>query len=552
MNMSQQTGKERAYLGVFQEVTRLISMVLDSQQVMDLVVRRLPELLEVDAATIRLLDPGTNTLVLGAAHGLSAQYLSRPTIDSDEAMATIMGGKPLARTDLDRDPAYLDSDMAAKEGIKSVLALPILFQGHIIGLMRLLTKSPRVFTGTEISFAMALAEQIGMAISNARLFTEMEQQVDFLTELRQISQLVNSTLDLEEILAAVVDKLPRIMGMKACTIRLLKPESNRLELVAASGLSKEYLKRGQIKKENSIFKALKGEAVAVFDAESDPRVEYHECIRREGIKSILAVPVKKGAEIIGVLRLLTTEHHVFSASEVNFATAVAEEGGNAIENARTFQKINLLFNQIEENERFLQNILDSLWAQLVVIDTNHHVVMANRRFLEEHGQGEEEILGRSYARVSPWGDQQAVDRVLAEGKPAASVDRFAREDGEKWLERSLTPITDEAGRVEFVIEAVRDITARQLLEKEKCERMKLAGVLEMAGSAAHELNSPLFAALGTAQLLKDDLQDAEMTQDLDMIIRNMKVMSEITKKMITMTGFKTRDYVGGTAIVDLE
>ncbi|MBI4793644.1 MAG: hypothetical protein HY789_13150, partial [Deltaproteobacteria bacterium] len=50
--------KERGYLEIFQKVARLISMVLDPQQVMDLVVRRLPELLEVDAATIRLLDAG--------------------------------------------------------------------------------------------------------------------------------------------------------------------------------------------------------------------------------------------------------------------------------------------------------------------------------------------------------------------------------------------------------------------------------------------------------------------------------------------------------------
>ena len=77
MKAAASINKEKEYLQVFQKVTKLITMVLDPQQVMDMVVRSLPELLDVDAVTIRLLDSSTNTFVLGAAHGLSDEYLSR-------------------------------------------------------------------------------------------------------------------------------------------------------------------------------------------------------------------------------------------------------------------------------------------------------------------------------------------------------------------------------------------------------------------------------------------------------------------------------------------
>ena len=547
--------KERGYLEIFQKVARLISMVLDPQQVMDLVVRRLPELLEVDAATIRLLDAGTNTFVLGAAHGLSAAYLSRGAIDTRDAMDMIMQGLPVAKTGLDVDPRYPHSDEAAREGIKSVLSLPIIFQEHIIGIMRLLTRKTRSFTPMEISFSMTLAEQIGVAISNGRLFTEMEKQVDFLKEVRDISRLVNSTLDLNEILQTVVDKLPKIMGMKACTIRLLQPETNQLELVAASGLSQEYLQRASIKKENSIFMALKGEAVAVFDAPNDPRVQYHESIRKEGIKSILAVPIRKGQEIIGVLRLLTTEHHCFTPSEISFTTAVAEEGGSAIRNALTFQKINLLFNQIEENERFLQTILDSLWDSIIVVDRRKRVVMANRRFLQQENFSENDLLGRPYDLIIPWkkrdGQPCPVDLVLASGDRLIRTDQATGPDQLQWLERSISPIFDDAGRVEYAIETVRDISSLKSLEQEKLEREKLAGVLEMAGTAAHELNSPLFAALGTAQLLRDDMDNEGQRAEMDIIIRNMQAMAALTKKMTAMTGFTSKEYVGDARIIEL-
>ena len=106
---------------------------------------------------------------------------------------------------------------------------------------------------------------------------------------------------------------------------------------------------------------------------------------KEGIKSILAIPISNEREIIGVLRLLTGEHHSFTAVETNFAVTVAEEGGNAIQKARTYRKITLLFNQIEEHERFLQTILDSLWMQLLVVDPDKRVIMVNKHFLETKG-----------------------------------------------------------------------------------------------------------------------------------------------------------------------
>ena len=84
------------------------------------------------------------------------------------------------------------------------------------------------------------------------------------------------------------------------------------------------------------------------------------------------------------------------------------------------------------------------------------------------------------------------------------------------------------------------------------ERIKLKGILEIAGTVAHELNSPLFAALGTAQLMRDDIQSEALLEDLNIITRNMKQMAELTKKMITMTGFETKDYVGEAKIVELK
>lgn len=553
------TQKHSDYLEVFQEVTRLISSLHDPQQVIDLVVKRLPELLEVDAATIRLLDSGTDSFVLGAASGLSDQYLSRSTIDSSEVMEALKKGRPIARKDIDIVCDHDSCVYVSKEGVKSAMSLPILFNNEVIGLLRLLTKDSREFAKSEIAFAMSLAEQVGMALTNSRLFQELEVQVKFLSELREISSLVNSTLNLDDILKIIVDKLPPLLKVKGCTVRLLHPATNRLELVAASGLSETYLNRGSISRENAFFKAVSGEPVAIYDAANDPRVDYHDAIRKEGIKSILVVPIKDGKEIIGILRLLTAKPRSFTPSEINFTVTVAEEGGNAIQKARTYRQITLLFEQIEEHERFLQTILDSLWLQLLVVAPDKRVIMANKFFLETRNFKENEVLGEHYHNVVPWHTADVsrcpIQTVFKEKKALAILDHLedhSNSEGSKWYERHLTPIHGVDGKVDFVIEAVRDITDQQLLEQEKLERVKLEGVVEMAGTAAHELNSPLFAALGTAQLLRDDLTSEEMIEEMDMIIRNMKKMGELTRKMTEATGFESREYVGDTKIVSLK
>jgi two-component system, NtrC family, sensor kinase len=554
MRSKESETRDRRYLQVFQQVTRMISMVHDDRQVMEKIVLSLPALLRIDACTIRLLDPATGGFVLGAAAGLSPAYLARPDVDSKETMELVSSGSPVAMVEIERSPHRPFREAARDEGITSVLTLPISFQGGVIGIMRLLTRRTRHFTDEEISFSMALAEQAGIAISNGRMFKQLEHQVDFLREVQAISKLVGSTLDLDTVLRTIVERLPAGMQAQGCTIRLLTPQTNRLVLVASSGLSQEYLDRGEVVDEKNAIRALKGEPVAISNVLEDDRVFYKEHMGREGIKSLLAVPIKAKEEVIGIIRVLAREYRTFSKAEVNFSMAVAEVGGAAIANARTYRKITLLFNQIEEQEMFLANILDCIRQQLLVVDRQRRVVMANRAFIEIDGRKESDVLGLDYGRICRMeleGELCPVDQVLLTGQMATIVQQIGEGDGTQWFERTATPMMNETGELEFVIEIIRDLTAQRRLEAEQEERSKLQGVVEMAGTVAHEINSPLFAALGTAQLLEVDAAGDEQKEDIGTIVRNLNIIRELTAKMTAMTGYRSRDYVGETRIIAL-
>ncbi len=326
--------KEREYLNVFQEVAQAVSSTLSLDDVLSLIVRKIPEVLNLKAATIRLLDADGMRLELVAAHGLSEKYLSRGPVDTEENIREALKEKPVAIYDATTDPRLTYRKEAEEEGIKSILTLPIIARGRVIGILRLLTGWPRHFSEQEISFAGALAEQCGTAIENARLYEQQHREMRYLRTIQEVLTAATSTAALSEVLALIVRKIPEIMEMKAATIRLLDASGNRLELVAAHGLSERYLNRGSVDSEKSMALALSGEPVVISDATDDSRVDYHDSARDEGIRSMLVVPIVVRRRVIGVLRLLTDQIRQFSQDEIDFAVTIAEQGGIAIEMAR--------------------------------------------------------------------------------------------------------------------------------------------------------------------------------------------------------------------------
>ncbi|MCF8079417.1 MAG: GAF domain-containing protein [Desulfobacterales bacterium] len=166
-----------------------------------------------------------------------------------------------------------------------------------------------------------------------------ERTAPFIDLYVEVTKAITASLDLDKVFDLITEKIPDVMGVDAATIRLLDASGKNLVLKASRGLSREYLNRGTIDTEEPVFKALKGEPIVIEDAANDPRIKYPDATKKEGISSILAVPITVQDEIIGILRLLTEEVRYFSEADVNFAMAVAEQGGVAIQRAIDYNKI---------------------------------------------------------------------------------------------------------------------------------------------------------------------------------------------------------------------
>lgn len=160
----------------------------------------------------------------------------------------------------------------------------------------------------------------------------------YLQGFMNISKAVTSTLEYREVLQTIVEEVTKVFQVKGCTLLLLDESKTRLDQVAAYGLSAKYLEKGPLDVKKSIGETTAGTPVQIYDTQDDPRVQYPAEAREEGIASIFAVPIKIRERIIGNLRIFTGKKRRFFSYEVDYAMAIAEQCGIAIENALMFSK----------------------------------------------------------------------------------------------------------------------------------------------------------------------------------------------------------------------
>jgi GAF domain-containing protein len=155
--------------------------------------------------------------------------------------------------------------------------------------------------------------------------------------LIKVSRTLSKSKNPEEIIRTTVESIKAALDIKGCTLFLINRKSKKLEIAASTGLSAEYLKKGPVSTLRSIADSLKDGPIGVYDVNDDPRVQYPEAAKKEGIASILSVPIMIGDEAIGAIRVYTAEKWEFTLDDVNFVQALAQIAGILIEMTRLYQ-----------------------------------------------------------------------------------------------------------------------------------------------------------------------------------------------------------------------
>lgn len=152
--------------------------------------------------------------------------------------------------------------------------------------------------------------------------------------LVKVAKAISHSKDPEEVVLMTVESIKTALDAKGCSLFLFNSKTNELELAASYGLSDEYLNKGPISALHSIAQSLEAGPVAIYDVMDDPRIQYPKEAQKEGVASLLSVPIIVGGHLIGAMRVYTSEPWEFTLEDVNFVQALAQIAGMAINMAR--------------------------------------------------------------------------------------------------------------------------------------------------------------------------------------------------------------------------
>ncbi len=291
--------------------------------------------------------------------------------------------------DLIEDEGYLDERapqvVAAVElgGVRTMLAVPMLKENEVIGAFTVYRQEVRPFTDKQIDLVKNFANQAVIAIENARLLNELRQRTDELGrsvgELRaldEVSQAVNSTLDLEAVLNTIVAKAVQLSGTEAGAIYVFDNLQREFHLRATYGMDQELitaLTEQHIRLDEPIVAQVlaQPEPIQVADLRDGEPSAVNEVILRAGFRALLVAPLRRGEDLVGMLVVRRRTPGAFAPNTIDLMKTFAAQSALAIQNARLFHEIEEKSRQLAEasqhKSQFLANMSHELRTPLNAI-----------------------------------------------------------------------------------------------------------------------------------------------------------------------------------------
>lgn len=324
--------------------------LLRPQQLLQRILRHAVKMTGATSGSLCLLNPNTGALDIEASVGLGPRA-RRTKLRIGEGITGYVAssGQSLRIDDVGVDRRYVPLDPL----VRSELAVPLMLRGQVVGVINLDSTMVAAFTARHerelARLAASAAQSIRLAWEIDRLRVRSEQ----LEALVDMGQAIISQDQLSSVLQRIARESCRLMNAKLCSLMLLNEGGRELVLRAWYGASRAYIKKPNLPVQESLVGVVVNrlKPLTVLNVLGHQRYQHTELARREGLVSLLAVPLTLDNRPLGVLCVYTREAHRFSNEEIRLLTAMAGLSAVAIAKARLLERVVRMEDELRASER---------------------------------------------------------------------------------------------------------------------------------------------------------------------------------------------------------
>jgi len=326
-------------LALVNQVARQATATLNLNEILDTAASAIRRSFAYFNVALFLIDRAASETVLRSIAGGHAMIIRRgyrQAIGKGIVGWVAETGQTLLANDVTQEPRYR-SILPIGRPVGAELAVPIVRLDEVIGVLDVQNLERGAFDQEDVRAMEALADQLAIAIDNARLYEETQQRLAEVSTLYQLAQQVNTSLDIQEVLDSIVWSLKQAMGCRGCSIALIDQVGNVLEIHAAAGIEDKWRRGFKLRLGEGVAGrvALDGTPMYVPDVlELDDFVFFDPSVR-----SLLTVPLSVQQKVIGTLTVDSERPSAFSAADERLITIAATQAAIAIENARLYANL---------------------------------------------------------------------------------------------------------------------------------------------------------------------------------------------------------------------
>jgi len=513
MSLPQEQDRTKALLELLYNVSREVATALDLRTVLQRVMYEAMQNVGGERCSIVVLDDAGKavdaTIVYGKeVHEHTTQQM-RDTVERGLAGWVIRNRKAALILDTSKDERWLmrPDDAIDKSGVKSVICVPLLAREKLVGVLTLVHPAPNFFSEEQLDLMQAIADQAGIAVLNARLYTESQRQARVMTALAEGAAAMNASLRMEDVYQRIL--IQTMQALQVETVALGMVEGEQIVYRAAAGQNAGNIlgRKTPVGEGIAGTAALDGHGVVVPDVSQDKH--YSEADRFGGVemRGVVVVPIQSPGRVIGIIEAINPIARSFDPDALLVMTGIGGLAGSTIQNAQLFERLQAA------HQRYRDLFEDSI-EPILITDWEGRILEANRQAVLLSGYTSEKLHTLTIDQLHEvnWNRLGMEFETLRQDRTSSYESSLHRDD------ESHTPIEVHARRVEF-----DENDAIQWILRDITERKELDNLREdLTAMIYHDLRSPLANIVSSLDVLFSMVpeNDKEMVQSILKIAEN--------------------------------